>query len=280
MSKQGYWAIDLEGEEEQLQIFMALLNEAPWQGYEMVEHKVKGYIRCEDADEAFFQNVQFYCNHLGIVSKTHFIAEKNWNALWESNFSPIVVSDQLLIKAPFHTVEEKYPYLITIRPKMAFGTGHHETTYMMLSAMLGMKWQGQSVLDYGSGTAILSVAARMMGAGPVTAVDIQPEAASNAIEHMQLNEVTGIRVLTGDLSSVKGETYEIILANINRNVIMESLKELFKMLPEHGMLLISGILNTDREKVFVKAREVGFSISTTQERGAWICAKLLKCAPS
>ncbi len=257
-----------------MEIFPALTSEMGFEGYEMVEDRCEGYLPFHLGDRPFFERVQEIAEQLGLSLRTHFMADRNWNAEWESNFEPLVVEDKILVKATFHDVRESYPYTLVISPKMAFGTGHHETTYMMLRAMLEMDWEGHSVLDYGSGTGILSVAARMLGSGPVTAVDIQPEAASNAEDHIRLNKVDRIAVLTGDITAVPAGKYEVILANINRNVILDTLPDMVRLLDASGTVLISGILKEDRKRVLERAYSVGLSLSHTLTKGNWLCFKM------
>ncbi len=276
MSKNGYWLIRIDGTPEQVEIFVALTSEMGFEGYEMVHDGCEAYTSVDTADRDFFVQLQNLTGRLNLRMKTHFLAARNWNASWEAHFEPIVVEGRMLVKAPFHTVKESYPYTLIIKPRMAFGTGHHETTYMMLHSIMDFPWAGQSVLDYGSGTAILSVAARMMGSGKVTAVDIQPEALANAQEHIRLNEIDGVELYTGDLSVVPPILYEVILANINRKVILETLPDLYDLLSPEGTLFVSGILKSDSKLVLRRARDAGFHLLSRMERGNWICCQFGK----
>lgn len=203
------------------------------------------------------------------------IPYQNWNAVWEENFTPIIVDNFCGIRADFHPSISQVKYEIRINPKMAFGTGHHATTRMMIKMMKDLPMEKAKVLDFGSGTGILAILAAKMGALLIDAVDIEKPAYENAIENCQLNDVDAIQVYLGGLEVILDSGYDIILANINRNVILGSLSSLYKKLKRSGILLISGILQADEELVLNTAKTVGFTIDEKMRLDKWSCISLI-----
>ena len=254
---------------------VALLYEIGFDSFEEKDTEIKAYIPYANDMDQVYVDLQTLSEKWNISIVTKILEPKNWNEDWEANFDPVVVDDKLFIRAPFHPNNSSYQYEIVISPKMAFGTGHHETTYLMLKYMMLLEFKNKSVLDHGSGTAILSIGASMMGAKNIVAVDIQPEAEDNAREHMRLNHIQNVQVITGTLEDVPDQKFDVILANINRNVIMDSLNEMKRRLNGNGQVLISGILKEDEILVLNRAMEVGLELKTKEQRGEWMCFHLL-----
>ena len=197
--------------------------------------------------------------------------KKNWNSIWESNFEPIEIGN-LYVRATFHeATTDKNKTELVISPKMAFGTGHHETTYMMLSEMQNITFDSRTVLDYGCGTGILAVFARMRKCGELTCNDIQVEAVENTREHFEINGYNPEleNILQGDLDVLGEESYDIILANINRHVLMNQDQSLYALLNKGGSLLMSGILHTDKSMIIDKYSTAGFVLQSEAQRGEW-----------
>ena len=196
------------------------------------------------------------------------VKSQNWNAVWESSFNPIDVG-QVHVRAIFHPKTDKTE--IVIQPKMAFGTGHHETTFMMIEKMSSMNFKGKSVLDYGCGTGILAVYARMKEAQTIDAIDIQLEAIENTLEHFELNNqrVDNLNVSVGDLDIIESTTYDVILANINRHVLLANANNLFNKLNNDGTLLVSGILKSDRELLLSTYEASDFTLKYENQKGEW-----------
>jgi len=204
------------------------------------------------------------------------LADKNWNEQWEKNFSPIIVSDRILIKAPFHQISD-LEYTVTIEPKMSFGTGHHETTRLMLQEMLRNDFSGKEVLDMGCGTGILGIIAKLMSASYVLAVDNDDWAFQNAYENFQRNNIPQPwDVFPGDCSVLEGHTFHIILANINRNILLQDLSYYFTSLKDSGTLVLSGILTSDKDVILAKAQECGFTFINSFYENNWISLNLRK----
>jgi len=200
------------------------------------------------------------------------IQQQNWNAEWERNFHPITVGDRCMVRAPFHPVAE-VEYDIVIEPKMSFGTGHHETTHMMLQHILDMDVQGKSVLDMGCGTGVLAILAKKKGAGPVDAIDIDEWCYLNTQENIERNDCESIKAFQGDSSLLKGKKYNVILANINRNILMEDIPVYVECLTSGGTLLLSGFYLEDLDAISSKCAAYGLQFEKNLEKNNWISAK-------
>lgn len=200
------------------------------------------------------------------------IENKNWNAEWEANFQPVTIG-KVYIRAPFHDPPHSDLTDLVIAPKMAFGTGHHETTHMMIETMSQLDFAGKAVLDYGCGTGILSVYAQLLGADHVSGNDIQPEAMDNSWEQVELNglDKQHFDFKLGYLDEFEGKTFDIILANINRHVLLEKAEELKTYLKSEGSLLMSGILDSDRKKILTAYENAGFTLVKENQREEWCC---------
>jgi len=196
--------------------------------------------------------------------------------LWESNFQPIQIHDFCAIRADFHPANTSVKHEIVIHPKMAFGTGHHETTFMMMSTMETIPFANKKVLDYGCGTGILAILAAKLEADTVQAIDIDPLSYENTLENIEKNQSEGIHTMLGELEKMSDSDFDIILANINRNVIIANLPTLFSKLRPDGLLLISGILQTDETLVTSHIKNAGFLVLDTLNKGEWLCIKLKK----
>ena len=196
--------------------------------------------------------------------------DRNWNAVWEAQFEPIRVEDFCGIRAAFHAPQTDVHHELIIAPKMAFGTGHHATTWMMVRAMAGLHFDHKAVLDYGCGTGILAVLASRLGAHRVVAIDIEASACENTLEHAELNGVTLDDVRRGTLSDLPKAIYDIILANINRTVLMETLPAVRDRLNIGGHCLLSGILLRDEAMIRERATSVGLTERDRREREGWV----------
>lgn len=192
----------------------------------------------------------------------------NWNREWESNFSPVEVDDICFIYADFHEKISGFENYIKIAPKMAFGTGHHETTFMMIQAMRKLDLQGKDVLDLGCGTGILAVYAKQRQANNVDAIDIEIESYKNSKEHAELNDVS-FNVIHGSVEDVPNRKYDIVLANINRHVLLTYSNQIINMLADNAELLISGILLEDEALIEEAYKEL--TLVDLNRRGKWTC---------
>jgi len=200
------------------------------------------------------------------------IADQNWNAVWESQYESVLIDNRCMVRAPFHQPQTGVEFDIVIMPKMSFGTAHHETTKLMIQYLLSMQLNGKSLLDMGSGTAVLAILARMKNAGPVTAIDNDEWAFNNAIENVESNNYGDIEVLLGDSSSLAGRKFDVVLANINRNILLADIPEYRKCLTNDGKLIVSGFYLNDLPMIEAKANEVGLSIMSSRTENNWTSA--------
>jgi ribosomal protein L11 methyltransferase len=207
------------------------------------------------------------------------VKNENWNKIWESNFQPIVIDDLCTVKASFHEGLPETKYTITIDPKMAFGTGHHQTTSLMMRALLKEDLTGRSVLDMGCGTGILAILAALKGgATRIVAIDIDPTATESAIENSNANRVGDeIEILTGDASLLAShEKFDLILANINRNIILDDIQKYSNVMNSQGVLQLSGFFAEDVDLIEVGAKAAGFEKVSVTIDNRWAQVKMKK----
>ena len=214
-------------------------------------------------------------NEFDITFNHSEIEQTNWNKEWEKNFNPIQVNGQVSIRAPFH----KNPSLnfdIVIEPKMSFGTGHHETTHMMVQHLLALDLKNKKVLDMGCGTGILAIFAEMKGAQPTDAIDIDSWCYENSLENVQRNGCKHINVLEGDSSLLKGKEYDVVIANINRNILLSDMKIYTDCLSENGVLLLSGFYKEDISIIESEVIKYGLVLDKMIQKNNWVALKYMK----
>lgn len=202
------------------------------------------------------------------------IEGQDWNEEWEKNyFEPLVIDSKCIIKSTFHKVNEKYDYEITIDPKMAFGTGHHQTTELMVRELLNNEFKDKSVLDMGCGTAILAILAAKRGANPILAIDIDKWAYDNAIENLKLNNVNNVTVEIGGAELLlKSGSFDVILANINRNILLNDIKSYVKVLNNKGSLYMSGFYVEDVAVIETECKKYGLILKEQKSKDNWAVA--------
>lgn len=205
------------------------------------------------------------------------IEGRNWNEEWEKNyFQPLIIDDKCIIQSTFHNVPATYEYNIYMDPKMAFGTGHHQTTELMIREILKGNFNGKSVLDMGTGTAILAILASMRGAGPITAIDIDEWAYNNAIENLQLNKIENVTVKIGGADLLGDTTYDIILANINRNILLGDIHAYASVLNPEGYLYMSGFYVDDINVITEECKKYNLTFCYNAEKDHWTAVKYQK----
>ena len=255
------------------EILMAELAEVGFDSFEDTPTGIKAYIPKDSWNEHILQDIYLLSNPEFTISyQITEIEQVNWNEEWEKNFSPIVVEDLCTVRANFHPVPNTR-YDIVITPKMSFGTGHHETTYMMLQQLLPLSLEGTKVLDMGCGTGILAIMAALRGAHDITAIDIDPWCVENATENVQQNNCSFITIKEGYVSLIAGEQYNLILANINRNILLSDIPTYTQALLPQGLLLVSGFYEEDLPAIKEKCQEVGLTYLSHIERNRWVSAK-------
>lgn len=254
-------------------ILMAELGHVGFESFLETDTGVLAYIQKEDWSDDILRDVAILSNpDFNIDYHYMEIEQQNWNATWEQNFNPIQVGDACVVRAPFHE-KPVVKYDIVIEPKMSFGTGHHETTYMMLQHILEHDFQGKSVLDMGSGTGVLAILAAMKGAVQIDAIDIDNWCYLNAMENVERNACSHIRVYEGDADLLGTRTYDVVLANINRNILLEDIPKYVNCLKKGGVLFVSGFYRDDLILISKKCSEMKLKFEKNIEKNNWVAAK-------
>ncbi|MDE6300583.1 MAG: 50S ribosomal protein L11 methyltransferase [Muribaculaceae bacterium] len=275
------YRVDLEPMpgEDATDLLAALLGEVGFESFVPDESGLTAYapVKLFDADAtaAVLEDFPFDVR----MTVAHKVIEgQDWNSEWEKNyFQPIVVGDKCVVHSSFHTDIPKAEYDIVIDPKMAFGTGHHATTSLMLDRLLGMDLQGKGLIDMGTGTGILAILAAMRGAAPVTGIEIDPFAQVNAVENVALNGHPEITMIAGDASALESVgAADVFLANINRNVILADISAYVARLKRGGVMFLSGFYTEDVPMVAEAAEACGLQAAGFTSRDNWACLKLVK----
>jgi ribosomal protein L11 methyltransferase len=251
----------------------------------------KGFESFSDADSGFEAFIPEYLFDLNAVNnvleeyndrfsfkvETTLIKSQNWNSEWEVNyFKPVVVADKCLVRGPLHKDYPHCRYEIVIEPDMSFGTGNHETTAMIIEALLKYSLKEKSVLDLGCGTGILSILASMMGASSVTAVDIDKRAVSATLKNCSLNKIKKINITEGDLSVVNNQKFDIILANIFKNIHLVNMESYYRILNDNGLIYLSGFFTEDVSSVKNESEKWGFKEISKSTKNNWVIQILKK----
>lgn len=256
-------------EENERDWLVALLSEFHFEGFEETGEILKAYV---PADKATISNVEqiLQDNELHHISfSTKDLEDKNWNEEWEKNFEPVTIANRVGIRAPFHQPLNT-EYEIVIEPKMSFGTGHHATTASVIQLMLGMDFSEKNVLDFGSGTGVLAILAEKLNAAKIVAIDNEEWAYNNCLENTASNHCNRITCIAGDDSHHFSEKFDIILANINRHVILKNLNNWKQLLTPNGVLIVSGILQNDESIVVNEAKKAGLQRNEIVEHYGWL----------
>lgn len=257
-------------------ILIAHLGYAGFESFVETDEGVTAYIQEKDWREELLNEIDILTNPEFKISFTQKQIEQiNWNEEWEKNFEPILVDEICSVRAPFHPKPE-VEYDIVIEPKMSFGTGHHETTHMMIQHILKNKWTDKKVLDMGCGTAVLAILAEMKGAKPLDAIDIDNWCYLNSIENAARNNCKHITVYEGDASLLKGKSYDTIIANINRNILLNDMATYSACLKAEGELYLSGFYTEDLEIIKKECNKHKLQFVEDLARNKWVAAKFIK----
>ncbi|QDO92648.1 50S ribosomal protein L11 methyltransferase [Formosa sediminum] len=258
-----------------VEILIAELGYAGFESFVETETGVTAYIQKADWQENILEDIQILGSKEFNISYTfEDIEQTNWNEEWEKNFNPIVVDDICAVRAPFHKSFETQ-YDIIIEPKMSFGTGHHETTHMMIQHILKTDFEGKTVLDMGCGTGVLAILAELKGAKTLDAIDIDNWCYENSLENVERNQCNKITVYEGDASLLAGKHYDIIIANINRNILLNDIKTYVSCLNPNGALFLSGFYNDDIPTIEAECSKNMLKLSEKLERNNWVALKFL-----
>lgn len=248
---------------------VSILSDYHFEGFEETEASLKAFAPSEkikhlDIKEILYQDE---LSHIRFTSAQ--LEEKNWNEEWEKNFQQVVIAGKVAIRAPFHPAFDT-PYELIIEPKMSFGTGHHATTASMIELMLKEDLRGKSILDFGSGTGILSILAEKLNATKIVAIDHEEWAYRNALENIERNNCVHVQVIKGDDSFTFGEKFDVILANINSHVILENISKWQQLLSKSGILIVSGILASDEGDVVKQAHKHQLDVRNILNNNGWL----------
>ncbi|MGV6845176.1 MAG: 50S ribosomal protein L11 methyltransferase [Lutibacter sp.] len=258
------------------EILIAELGLAGFESFVETEKGVTAYIQNKDWNPKILDNI--YCLNSQEFKITHSfkkIEQVNWNSEWEKNFNPIQVENKVYVRAPFHQ-PENYPYEIVIEPKMSFGTGHHETTFMMVQHLLNIDLKDKNVLDMGCGTGILAILAEKLGAKTVEAIDNDNWCYVNSIENIHRNQCEKIAVFEGDASLLVHKNYDVIIANINRNILLNDMESYVKSLAKDGILLLSGFYKNDIPIIQKSVEKLGLKLVNTISKNRWVALQYVK----
>jgi len=259
------------------EIAMAHLSAMGFESFNESESGFQAYIPEDLYNEVLISGFlkQLHDEH-GVVSGTIKILAQNWNAIWESAYEPVTIATKCQVRAPFHPVLEGIEFDIVIEPKMSFGTAHHETTSLVLEMLLEEEVKGKRVLDMGCGTGVLAILAHKMKASQVVAIDNDDWAYANATDNMIKNAASTVVVLQGDLASIPLPEFDLIIANINRNVLLNDIPGYSRFLHPGGVLLMSGFYEQDLEQIRPAAVQAGLQYHSHRSRNQWIGAKFVK----
>ncbi|PZD78041.1 50S ribosomal protein L11 methyltransferase [Mesonia sp. K7] len=258
------------------EILMAELAEIDFESFVETETGLEAYVLEGLHNAEKVKGIQILnTDEFEISYESKIIEQVNWNEEWEKNFQPIEVNQECHVRAPFHP-SKNVKYDIVIEPKMSFGTGHHATTHMMIEYILENQWQDKKVLDMGCGTGVLAILAAMKGAKPIDAIDIDNWCYLNTLENIERNRCQHITAVEGEKSLLKGRSYDVVIANINRNILWEDLPTYVKTLTEKGEVYLSGFYQEDLPIIREKCESLGLSYQSHKEKENWVAAKFVK----
>ena len=274
-----YIEVDIKIEKSEVfsDIVVARLNEIEFETFLENDNGVRCYIQATLFDK---KKLDIELDKIKQYTKLNFninhVAQKNWNEEWEKNFKPVQINSHCLIRSEFHNNSGNFKDEIIITPKMSFGTGHHETTFLMINELYNLDLNDKSILDMGSGTGVLSIVASKNGAKQVVGIDIDEWAFQNSIDNAKLNNTENISFLHGDINLIENQDFDIILANINRNIIEKDIDGYYNLLIDKGDLLISGFLVEDVDFIINLSINNRFNVINKKNKGQWSMVHLRK----
>ena len=277
--KVDYWELNAVCNEENSEIITAILSETDFESFIYEDGQLKAYVQ-----ETYFKNnsdIEVFLNEIfeNLPFQFQFTINKiepqNWNETWEKQFDPIIIEKKCIVRAPFHE-EVSGMMNIIIEPKMSFGTGHHQTTFMMLNQLYSLPLNGKDVLDMGCGTAVLAILSEKLGAKKIVGIDIENWAFENSLENLSLNDCSKSQIRFGGAEQIGIDKFDIILANINKNILKGDLGVYVEALNDNGFLLLSGFFITDVDEILAKAYEFGLSSREIKQKDEWAMIQFRK----
>lgn len=259
------------------EILMAHMSELGFESFTETEDGLQGFIPVDLYDEmAVCGWLQRYSAETGIFFRKELVKAQNWNAIWESGYEPVMIEDRCMVRAPFHEPKPGVEFDLIIEPRMSFGTAHHETTSLMIAMLMEEGVAGKRVLDMGCGTAVLAILAHKMNARSVVAIDNDEWAYSNALDNVVKNNAMPVLVLQGDASAIAPPVYDLIIANINRNILLQDIPVYARNLAPGGVLLVSGFYEDDLLSIRAAAVEAGLKFVTHRVINSWTGVKFTR----
>ena len=253
-----------------IEILIAELSEANYDSFWEKDDGFIAYIEDQQFEEKGLRELNVKYPEANISYSFAGLESKNWNEEWEKNFQPIIIANKCYVRSTFHDKKPEIPLEIVIEPKMSFGTGHHATTSMMLEHLLEIDLTGKRLMDVGCGTAILSIAASKLGANPIFAFDIDDWAVDNSVENLQINHIRNIIILKGTIADFQiSSKFDVVLANITKNVILEETEKYFRVLEPDGLLILSGFYEADLKDIEDKLKQYGFLKRNLKVKDNW-----------
>lgn len=275
----NYYACSFSNPENEIlkDMFMELLGTIGFDSFMDTDDGLEAYCKEQDYKETELDEI-LQMEQFANVSllKKELIPDQDWNATWEASYEPVVINELCRIRAPFHQVEGSYKYDLIIEPKMSFGTAHHETTSQIIELMLQSDFTGLDVLDMGSGTGVLAILAKKLGSATTVAIDNDEWAYRNALDNIRLNDENEIVVELGDAGSLNNRQFDLILANINRNILLRDMKEYVKCLLDGGKIFFSGFYEEDLKLIAKEAESLGLKYISHVTKNNWTAAVFMK----
>ena len=258
-------------------MFMELLGEIGFDSFMDTDEGFEAYCQEPALDDDELNDIMQMEQFANVkLLKKELIPDQDWNATWEASYEPVIINEFCRIRAPFHKVEGSYKYDLIIEPKMSFGTAHHETTSQIIELMLQSDFTGLNLLDMGSGTGVLAILAKKLGSATTVAIDNDEWAYRNALDNIRLNDENDIVVELGDANSLNDRQFDIILANINRNILLRDMKEYVKCLVDGGKIFFSGFYEEDLVLIAKEAERLGLRYSNHVTKNNWTAAVFVK----
>ncbi len=263
-------SITVEPKLEGSDVLIAALSELAFESFTETETGFNAYIQEEEySEEETKLALSDYNDIFKIEFSSKVIPQQNWNKEWESSFQPIEIGNQCHIRAPFHEKKQGFLLDVIIEPKMSFGTGHHDTTQLMIRILMLLNVKNRPLLDMGCGTGVLAIVASMIGANPINAIDINDWSFENTLENLSKNNINNVIVNKGDAQILDGKIFNTILANINKNVLLKDMKVYKKSLEKGGNLVLSGFFETDIAELKDKAQNLGLKYEDSYSSNQW-----------
>jgi ribosomal protein L11 methyltransferase len=252
-------------------VLMAELAGIGFDMFEEHEDGIRAYIGAPSFEKLRLLEIPYFSENefCNVTWTTRIIEHRNWNLEWESNFEPVVIAGKILVRAAFHPSQPGFEHEIVIQPKMSFGTGHHDTTSLVMTRMLQLDFKNKKVLDMGCGSGILAILAGMLGASTIWAVDNDAIATENAIENCNINGFSNVVVKTGSSELIRQEKFDIVIANINRNILLEQMNAFSGSIVTEGLLILSGFYEDDIAMLVKDAEKNGFIFSSRSTSNKW-----------